>query len=166
MEFPRLKRHTGRLWYFAKLLAGTAKKSIGGAGLSMSLSRQIVRINQIVHSIVEQKSEARRLFAAPLGAMLLLLAIISTVSFQQLPGRLAWQELEPQSAAGDLDLSFGNGGKVITDFSANDDRATCIAIQSDGKIVVGGTSTDQAGNSDFALARYNTDGSLDPSFGS
>ena len=66
-----------------------------------------------------------------------------------------------QAAPGDLDLSFGTGGKVITDFGPGSNSATAIAIQADGKIVaVGGSSS-----GDFALARYNTDGSLDASFG-
>ena len=59
---------------------------------------------------------------------------------------------------GDLDTSFGTDGKVTTDFGASD-RANAVAVQADGKIVVGGES-----NFNFALARYNTDGSLDTSF--
>jgi uncharacterized delta-60 repeat protein len=58
---------------------------------------------------------------------------------------------------GSLDTSFGNGGKVTTDFGGTD-FATGVAVLSDGKIVVSGTS-----NGDFALARYNPDGSLDTS---
>ena len=60
---------------------------------------------------------------------------------------------------GSLDTSFGNGGVVTTDFGYND-IAFGIALQSDGKIVLSGGS-----DGDFALARYNTDGSLDASFG-
>ena len=58
---------------------------------------------------------------------------------------------------GSLDTSFGNGGKVTTDFGGTD-FATGVAVLADGKIVVSGTS-----NGDFALARYNSDGSLDTS---
>jgi uncharacterized delta-60 repeat protein len=61
---------------------------------------------------------------------------------------------------GTLDTGLGTGGKVTTSFS-NSDAAFGVAIQSDGKIVVAGTN-----GSDFALARYNTDGSLDTSFDS
>jgi uncharacterized delta-60 repeat protein len=70
------------------------------------------------------------------------------------------------SADGSLDGTFGTGGKVLTDFSGNgsDDEAVALAIQGDGKIVVAGIS-DAAGGGDFALARYNTDGSLDGAFG-
>lgn len=69
---------------------------------------------------------------------------------------------------GDLDKSFGAAGKVITDFSGGEDEATAVAIQDDGKIFAVGSTTKPfvAANRDFALARYNTDGSLDTSFGS
>jgi len=68
---------------------------------------------------------------------------------------------------GDLDKSFGVGGKVITDFSGGEDEATAVAIQNDGKIVAVGSTIKPlvAANRDFALARYNADGSLDKSFG-
>jgi uncharacterized delta-60 repeat protein len=69
---------------------------------------------------------------------------------------------------GDLDKSFGAGGKVITDFSGGEDEATAVALQSDGKIVaVGSTIKAIVGaKRDFALARYNPDGTLDTTFGS
>ena len=65
---------------------------------------------------------------------------------------------------GSLDLSFGSGGKVSTDFGGND-ICVSLALQPDGKIVAGG-STDAFNVSDFALARYKSDGSLDRSLGS
>lgn len=65
---------------------------------------------------------------------------------------------------GSLDLSFSSDGKVTTDFSGFSDAASCIAIQNDGKIVVAGKSSNGS-NADFAIVRYNTDGSLDLSFG-
>jgi uncharacterized delta-60 repeat protein len=64
------------------------------------------------------------------------------------------------SSGGILDSSFGDGGKVTTDFSDNSDRAYAVAIQTDGKIIVAGST-----GSDFALARYNSNGTLDSSFG-
>ena len=63
-------------------------------------------------------------------------------------------------ANGSLDTSFGGDGKVTTDFGTSDDRAYAIVVQPDGKIVVAGNA-----QGDFALARYNPDGSLDTSFG-
>jgi len=74
------------------------------------------------------------------------------------------------NADGALDTTFGNGGKVQTEFSSDaTDSATGVAIQGDGRIVAVG-STEPQNNPptfvDFAIARYRTDGSLDPSFGS
>ena len=62
-----------------------------------------------------------------------------------------------------LDASFGAGGKVLTDFGSTNDFAWSVAVQPDGKIVVAGDSYIGLSSDydDFALARYNTDGSLD-----
>ncbi|MEJ7653770.1 MAG: delta-60 repeat domain-containing protein [Chloroflexia bacterium] len=69
--------------------------------------------------------------------------------------------------SGTLDLSFGRGGKVITDPTADRDIAMSAALQKDGKIIVLGTRGDDqclacAGH---ALVRYLSDGRLDPTFG-
>jgi uncharacterized delta-60 repeat protein len=67
---------------------------------------------------------------------------------------------------GSLDPTFGSGAIVTTDFSGRDDEAYASALQSDGKIIAAGRTTTTVGDSGFfALARYNTDGSLDPTFG-
>jgi uncharacterized delta-60 repeat protein len=69
---------------------------------------------------------------------------------------------------GSLDATFGIGGKVTTDFAGNTDSARSIILQADNKIIAGGWSqkTNDTNTRDFALARYNTDGSLDSAFGS
>jgi uncharacterized delta-60 repeat protein len=64
---------------------------------------------------------------------------------------------------GDLDPTFGGDGKVTTDFAGGQDQASAVAIQGDGKIVTAGAAF-VSGNLDFALARYNSDGSLDATF--
>ena len=68
---------------------------------------------------------------------------------------------------GTLDPTFGNGGTIQTAFVYNGSSsrgiANAVALQNDGKIVVGGQS-DEANGPVFTLARYNTDGSLDASF--
>jgi hypothetical protein len=53
-----------------------------------------------------------------------------------------------------LDASFSDDGKVTVSFSAGNDVGSGIAVQSDDKIVVVGTSDDGSGSSDFAVARY------------
>ncbi len=71
------------------------------------------------------------------------------------------------AADGDIDTTFGTDGRVTTDFGTNDDNANAVAIQSDGKIVAAGAAGEAAAgdDQDFALARYNTDGTLDTTFG-
>jgi uncharacterized delta-60 repeat protein len=69
------------------------------------------------------------------------------------------------NADGSLDMSFNSTGKVLTDIgSGTGDSAMAIAVQSDGKILVGGASYD-LGPNDFAIVRYNVNGTLDLSFG-
>ncbi len=76
------------------------------------------------------------------------------------------------AADGDVDTGFGGdpsvpgGGVARTFFGANssdkDDIARAIALQSTGKIIAAGTTSSPF---DFALARYNTNGTLDTTFG-
>ena len=63
-----------------------------------------------------------------------------------------------------LDVTFGTNGIVTTPIGAAGSVIHGMAIQNDGKIVVAGTSNDGI-NSEFAIARYNTNGSLDNTFG-
>lgn len=59
-----------------------------------------------------------------------------------------------RAAAGDLDLSFGTGGRVTTDFTVGENEfVNAVALQTDGKIVAAGGGS-VSGNSNFALARY------------
>jgi len=70
---------------------------------------------------------------------------------------------------GSLDATFGNGGKVTTDFNGQFDRAFAVAIQSDGRIVVAGNVGFPIVSgiaTDFGIARYNANGALDATFGS
>ena len=68
------------------------------------------------------------------------------------------------NADGSLDTGFGTGGKVRTDFAGSADKAFAVTVQPDGKIVAAGNAYNVT-NNDIALARYNTDGSLDTDFG-
>jgi uncharacterized delta-60 repeat protein len=64
---------------------------------------------------------------------------------------------------GSLDTGFNGTGKVTTPIGPGNDEANAVALRQDGKLVVAG-ATGNGSNSDFALARYNPDGSLDTSF--
>jgi uncharacterized delta-60 repeat protein len=92
---------------------------------------------------------ARRLLPAAAGLLALQLALAAPA----------------QAAGGDLDPSFGTGGKVVTDFDGFQDEAWAVAVQPDGKVVAGGFTTTDTTHRDFALARYEPDGTPDPSFG-
>ncbi|NEO29875.1 MAG: DUF4347 domain-containing protein [Symploca sp. SIO3C6] len=66
---------------------------------------------------------------------------------------------------GSLDNSFGSNGIVTNNLEGGSDLASSVVLQPDGKIIlVGQANTDNSAN--FALVRYNSDGSLDTSFGS
>jgi len=84
-----------------------------------------------------------------LAFLLVLIILLSFTNAYALPGA--------------LDSSFGSAGKVITDFGGYD-SAFNVAVQYDGRIIVTGHSNSSGSNSDFAVARYYSDGTLDPSF--
>ncbi len=69
------------------------------------------------------------------------------------------------NADGSPDTGFDFDGQVTVDFAGRGDGCNALALQADGKIVAVGTSTDTTPNADFAVARVNADGSLDPTFG-
>jgi uncharacterized delta-60 repeat protein len=67
---------------------------------------------------------------------------------------------------GSIDTTFGNNGKVIFSMSQNDDIATKVLIQKDGKILLAGYSVTPSFNgSKITLLRLNSDGLPDSSFG-
>jgi uncharacterized delta-60 repeat protein len=70
-----------------------------------------------------------------------------------------------RTAPGDLDPTFGGDGVVRTDLTPAEDDGYAVTIQPDGKIVVAGEVGIGGPNPRFAIVRYETDGSLDPSFG-
>ena len=84
--------------------------------------------------------------------------VVAGTSLHGADGNFALARYNPD---GSLDSTFSDDGREITDFGERHD-AEAVAIQADGKIVVAGTSDSDDGN--FALARYNDDGTLDPSF--
>jgi uncharacterized delta-60 repeat protein len=68
------------------------------------------------------------------------------------------------AASGDLDNTFSGDGKIVQSFGGAQHKGRGIAVQSDGKIVVIGEKVLNDDSHDFAIARYNTNGSLDTTF--
>jgi uncharacterized delta-60 repeat protein len=77
------------------------------------------------------------------------------------PLRLEALEERTLLSAGDLDPTFGNGGLVVTNFGDTFADSRTLAVQADGRILIAG----QFAAHDFGLARFNSDGSPDSSFG-
>jgi uncharacterized delta-60 repeat protein len=86
-------------------------------------------------------------------------------------GNLEWSGflLARYRSDGTLDPGFGSGRRVVTQFGGGGEAGS-VVLQPDGKILVGGATIAKSGEGidsvgKLALARYETDGSLDPSFG-
>jgi uncharacterized delta-60 repeat protein len=67
-------------------------------------------------------------------------------------------------APGSLDTSFSADGIATTAIGTDSTSALAVGLQSDGKIVVAGSATNDGINHFFAIARYNSDGTLDTTF--
>ncbi len=68
-------------------------------------------------------------------------------------------------ADGSFDSTFGTEGKVTTPIGLGNDEGTNVALQSDGKIVVIGSSFNASGNTDYIVIRYTSAGTVDSTFG-
>jgi uncharacterized delta-60 repeat protein len=68
------------------------------------------------------------------------------------------------NANGTLDTSFSGDGKAIFDVADSTDHGTGLTIQSDGKIIVAGSSYYSSSGTDVGLIRLNADGTLDTTF--
>ncbi len=107
---------------------------------------------------------SRKTFNISLIALILLLPTVIFASFGTINSTAKSNSFVEVLAEGDLDTTFGAGGKVTTQIGASKSEALAIAVQPDGKFVASGYSFGGA-NTDFALARYNANGTLDGSFG-
>src|SRR5262249_48090484 len=113
------------------------------------------------HHIMSPLRRSPGMAAGPLMTVLILF-VFAVLASSLGVGALA-DDAPP--AAADLDAGFGTGGKVITDFFGAGNRAHAVAIQQDGRIIVAGQAHTVPGHDDFAVVRYNADGTVDPSFG-
>ena len=123
------------------------------SNLTVSTCKSLRFLNTL---LLSADRRIRRLFGRsfPIGPLLIMLLV-------------AWNSHVVQAADGSLDPTFGNEGRVRTDFHRSNDLAYGMALQPDGKMIVAGISFIgiSANGGDFAVARYNTDGTLDSGFG-
>jgi len=94
------------------------------------------------------------------------IVIVGTASYDTTGSDFAVVRLEPTGA---LDATFGSAGQTRTDFEGGADHSAYyhrgMSLLGDGRILVAGAATTGSGLLDFALVRYQSDGTLDPSFG-
>ena len=113
-----------------------------------------MKVPQAVKLVRPARSDFRRMLLAICAWASILFSITAAA------------QIEPRAADGSLDPSFGEGGRVVTDFFGDADIGYAVALQPDGKLLVAGSAAVGGANSvDFGLARYNPDGRLDLSFG-
>ncbi|HNE04259.1 MAG TPA: FG-GAP-like repeat-containing protein, partial [Anaerolineales bacterium] len=67
---------------------------------------------------------------------------------------------------GELDTGFGVNGVVNTDFFSGSEQVWDVIVTLDGSIILAGSATDSGGDTGFGIAKYNSSGALDASFGS
>lgn len=91
---------------------------------------------------------------------------ILVAGFSQTSGTQYDFTIARYSRLGILDTTFGTNlnGKVSIAVGSGDDQAYAMAVQTDGKILLGGYSVNASGNRDFALVRLNATGTLDSTF--
>jgi uncharacterized delta-60 repeat protein len=131
------------------LPSGALDMTFGAGGL---VERQVGALN----------SEIRALAVLPDGR------ILATGATREPAGQFTFTTLR-LLADGGADPTFGSGGLVLTSIMGRDAYAASIAIQPDGKILVGGSSEDAfnpEGTADFEVLRYSPTGVPDTSFGS
>lgn len=138
---------TGNLWDFALVrynIDGSLDSSFGTNGKVRTPMG--VSSNDIVYSVAVQNDNK---------------IIVAGTSSK---GSVSDFALARYNVDGSLDLTFGTGGRVITDLDSTYDEAFSLALQDDGKIVVTGSAVTNT-VPDIGITRYNVDGSLDFSFG-
>jgi uncharacterized delta-60 repeat protein len=90
--------------------------------------------------------------------------VVGSINTGSFFGNFTDLQVQRFNSDGSLDTTFGGTGTVQTDVSGQSDTPNAVAFQSDGKIVVAGTWGDGP-HFEWFLERYNTDGTLDSTFG-
>ncbi len=137
--------------YFALLRftsSGNLDNTFGSNGIALTT---IGGVNDEIHSIAIQKDGK-----------------IIAGGYSEVVSQTAYEydfALVRYNTDGSVDKTFGNNGAAVTSIGHKDDAINSIVIQSDGKIVAAGHSEGNVYEYLFAVARYNTNGSLDNTFG-
>lgn len=144
-----LTRRAGGEIAVARYVARGSLDASFGSGGSTTIGLGLGAANAVTVAV------ARALALQPDGKI-----VVAGYSYEGNRARFTLARLNPD---GSLDATFGTAGRVTTeigDFAA----AYALVLQPDGRLVAAGSSSTGA-RTEFALARYNRDGSLDSSFG-
>lgn len=106
---------------------------------------------------VNGNSEARALAIQPDGKILIAGYAFGAGNSELLVMRL--------NVDGSPDAGFGTAGITRTPVGTGEDIANAMVLQPDGRIVIAGSTIVADGRRDFVVARYTSNGTLDPSFG-
>jgi uncharacterized delta-60 repeat protein len=131
---------------------------IGGIGITLNKLPPTRRQPNIQGGNCMKLNRVKFFSVVALAALILVAS--SELARAQVNHRFA---LARYNAQGSFDNTFDGNGRLATDFGSGDDGIGAIAIDRNGKIVAAGWAT-IAGERQFALARYNTNGSLDNTF--
>jgi uncharacterized delta-60 repeat protein len=151
-----------RLWVFVPLAAVLLIIAGSAAGAGGALDPSFGQGGTVMTFLSTEGSAANGLVVQPDGK----LVAVGYYNPPPIPGWYRQIALVRYNTDGSLDPGFGSGGVVETTIPGGYAEANEAVLQPDGKIVVAGDYTLPDDSSQFALARYNSDGSLDASFGS
>ena len=161
--------------YVVKVSAGVAESPATGVcpqppvipGASAGAVDPSFGSNGVVTTQIGAASEAEATLAQPDGRI-----VVGGTAIEPRTG-LPEFAITRYLANGSVDKQFGVQGIAVSTFSGRGAHAHALAFnvdpltsQPDGKILVGGNSLDNAGLSAYGLARYDSRGHLDPTFGS
>jgi uncharacterized delta-60 repeat protein/uncharacterized repeat protein (TIGR01451 family) len=114
--------------------------------------------NNTFNSVALKRGSTGSTFIARVLIVLLFCTCLSPASDSIVPNRVLASDGDPVS-------SFGTDGVVMTDFAGGHDSANAVAVDFLGRFFVAGFATVPGQGTDFALARYDETGTLDPTFG-
>jgi uncharacterized delta-60 repeat protein len=125
---------------------------------------QVFGTNGSVETTFGDQTAAGRAIVVQADGKIIVVGVSGAGSYSELNDFV----LARYNSNGSLDQSFGSGGKAKTHFPGvfnTGSTATSVALQPDGKLVVAGYYKNEREPHQFAVARYNSNGTLDSTFG-